>query len=79
MASIKLCIDDDLMSRAYPELVRLGVTPSELMRQALRYVAEHGQLPFKPDLMTGEDEALRATVRERLAGPQRVKVSMQDL
>lgn len=35
------------------------------MRQALQYVAERGQLPFKPVLMTEEDEALLATVRER--------------
>ena len=49
------------------------------MREALQYVAEHGQLPFKPVLMTEEDEALLATVRERLADPQRVKVSLDDL
>ncbi|MCQ4323326.1 type II toxin-antitoxin system RelB/DinJ family antitoxin, partial [Pseudomonas stutzeri] len=54
-------------------------TPSELMRQALIYVAERGQLPFRPVLMTEEDEALLATVRERLAAPRRVKVSLDDL
>ena len=55
------------------------MTPSELMRQALQYVAERGQLPFKTVLVTDEDEALLATVRERLADPQRVKVSLDDL
>lgn len=79
MASINVRIDDDLKARAYLELEKLGVTPSELMRQALQYVAERGQLPFKPVLMTEEDEALMATVRERLASPQRVKVSLDDL
>ena len=79
MASINVRIDDDLKIRAYRELERLGVTPSELMRQALQYVAERGQLPFKPVLLTEEDEALLATVRERLAAPQRVKVSLDDL
>lgn len=49
------------------------------MRQALQYVAERGQLPFKPVLMTQADEALMSTVRERLASPQRVKVSLDDL
>jgi RHH-type rel operon transcriptional repressor/antitoxin RelB len=29
--------------------------------------------------MTEEDEALIATVRERLAAPQRVKVALDDL
>ncbi len=67
-----------LKARAYRELEKLGVTPSELMRQALQYVAERGQLPFRPVLMTEEDEALIATVRERLASPQRVKVSLDD-
>ncbi len=51
MASINIRIDDDLKARAYQELEKLGVTPSELMRQALQYVAERGQLPFKPVLM----------------------------
>lgn len=79
MASINIRVDDDLKARAYRELKRLGVTPSELMRQTLQYVAERGQLPFRPVLLTEEDEALIATVRERLAAPQRVKVSLNDL
>jgi RHH-type rel operon transcriptional repressor/antitoxin RelB len=79
MASINIRIDDELKVRAYHELEKLGVTPSELMRQALQYVAEGGQLPFRPVLMTEEDEALIATVRERLAAPQRVKVALDDL
>lgn len=79
MVSINVRIDDDLKTRAYRELERLGVTPSELMRQALQYVAERGQLPFRLVLMTDEDETLLATVRERLADPQRVKVSLDDL
>lgn len=79
MASINIRVDDDLKARAYRELERLGVTPSELMRQTLQYVAERGQLPFRPVLLTEEDEALIATVRERLATPQRVKVTLDDL
>lgn len=73
MASINVRIEDDLKARAYRELEKLGVTPSELMRQALQYVAERGQLPFKPVLMTEDDEALFATLRERLAAPQRLR------
>lgn len=48
MASITVHIDDNLKARAYSELEKLGITPPELMRQALQYVAEQGQLPFKP-------------------------------
>jgi RHH-type rel operon transcriptional repressor/antitoxin RelB len=42
-------------------------------------VAERGQLPFQPVLMVEEDEALIATVCERLAAPQHVKVALDDL
>lgn len=45
----------------------------------LREIADRGQLPFRPVLMTPEDKALVATVRERLVHPQRVKVSLDDL
>ncbi|WP_346833189.1 type II toxin-antitoxin system RelB/DinJ family antitoxin [Pseudomonas abietaniphila] len=79
MASINIRVDDDLKARAYRELDRLGVTPSDLMRQALQYVAERGQLPFRPVLLTEEDEALVSLVRERLGAPLRVKVSLDDL
>lgn len=63
MASINIRGDDDLKARAYRELERLGVTPSELMRQTLQYVAERGQLSFRPVLLTEEDEALIVTAR----------------
>ncbi|MBK4988930.1 MULTISPECIES: type II toxin-antitoxin system RelB/DinJ family antitoxin [unclassified Pseudomonas] len=79
MASINIRIDDELKARAYKELERLGVTPSELMRQALQYVAERGSLPFRPVLMTEDDEDLIATVRERIASAQRVRVRLDDL
>ncbi|EKT4564000.1 type II toxin-antitoxin system RelB/DinJ family antitoxin [Pseudomonas putida] len=79
MASINIRVDDDLKARAYKELERLGVTPSELMRQALQYVAERGKLPFRPVLMTEEDEDLIATVQERLASAKRVRVQLDDL
>ncbi|MFG0356683.1 type II toxin-antitoxin system RelB/DinJ family antitoxin [Pseudomonas sp. zbq_11] len=79
MASINIRVDDDLKARAYKELERLGVTPSELMRQALQYVAERGKLPFRPVFMTEEDEDLIATVQERLGSPQRVRVQLDDL
>ncbi|EKT4466606.1 type II toxin-antitoxin system RelB/DinJ family antitoxin [Pseudomonas putida] len=78
MASIKVHIDEDLIKLAYPKLQTLGVTPSELMRQTLRYVAEHGQLPFEPAQSTKEEIQL-AKIRHRIASPQRVKVSLKDL
>ncbi|OUM31031.1 bifunctional antitoxin/transcriptional repressor RelB [Pseudomonas putida] len=79
MASINIHIDDELKARAYEELERLGVTPSELMHQVLQYVAEQGKLPFGPARQAEEDEDLIATVNERLASPLRVKIQLDDL
>ncbi len=79
MASVNICIDDELKARAYEELERLGVTPSERMHQVLQYVAEQGKLPFGPATMAEEDEGLIASVNERLASPLRVKVQLDDL
>ncbi|MDR6929404.1 addiction module RelB/DinJ family antitoxin [Pseudomonas sp. BE134] len=36
MASINVRVDDDLKNRAYRELERLGVTPSELMNSCVK-------------------------------------------
>jgi RHH-type rel operon transcriptional repressor/antitoxin RelB len=72
MASINVRVDDELKARAYRELERLGVTPSDLMRQTLQYVAERGQLQFRPVLLTQEDEILISVARERLAAPQSI-------
>lgn len=79
MASINIRIDDDLKLRSFAELERLGVTPSELLRQTLQYVAERGKLPFKAVLLNEEDEALLAVASKRLAKPQRAKVSLDNL
>ncbi|UWF48690.1 type II toxin-antitoxin system RelB/DinJ family antitoxin [Pseudomonas sp. N3-W] len=73
MASINIRIDDELKQRSFAELEKLGVTPSELLRQTLQYVAERGKRPFETAL------APIAVVTERLATPQRVKVTLDDL
>jgi RHH-type transcriptional regulator, rel operon repressor / antitoxin RelB len=79
MATINLRIDDELKARAFEELKKLGVTPSELLRQTLQYVADSGELPFKNVLLTEEDAELLAIARARLREPQRVKVPLDDL
>ncbi|WP_311968551.1 type II toxin-antitoxin system RelB/DinJ family antitoxin [Pseudomonas baltica] len=50
-----------------PELRKLPKIPAELLEQ------------FADGMMTEDDEALISTVRERLANPQRVKVSLDHL
>ena len=80
MGNINIRIDDDLKERSYAVLEKLGVTPSELLRQTLEYVAQSGKLPFKQVLLTEEDAELVAIVKRRLEDPQpSVKVTLDDL
>lgn len=79
MASINIRIDDELKARSFAALQELGVSPSELLRHTLQYVADHGRLPFKPTLLTDDDAELLATVRQRLQAPQPVKVTLDEL
>lgn len=79
MGTINIRVDDELKLRSFEALEELGVTPSELLRQTLEYVAENRRLPFKPVLLTDEDAELLDIVRERLQEPQPVKVSLDDL
>jgi RHH-type rel operon transcriptional repressor/antitoxin RelB len=79
MAWISVRVDDELKMRADKKLEKLGVTPAELMRQALQYVIEGGDLPFKTIPALDEDEALLGKVRERFACPERVKILLDSM
>jgi RHH-type rel operon transcriptional repressor/antitoxin RelB len=79
MGTINIRVDDDLKARAFEALETLGVSPSELLRQTLEYVAINQKLPFKTLLVSQEDEDLIALVNKRLQSPQPVKVSLDDL
>jgi len=79
MGTINIRVDDDLKSRSFEALETLGVSPSELLRQTLEYVATNKKLPFKTLLVSQEDEDLIALVNLRLQSPQPVKVSLDDL
>ena len=79
MGTINIRVDNDLKAQSYAALEKLGVTPSELLRQTLEYVAQNGKLPFKQVLLNDEDADLIATARKRLKSPQAVKVSLDDL
>lgn len=80
MSTITIRIEDDLKERSYAALEQLGITPSELLRQTLQYVAEQKKLPFKTIVVSDEGAELLAIVKERLAKPQKgIKVSLDDL
>lgn len=79
MAVVKFRVDDDLKARAFERLEGLGVTPSELVRELLRYVAERGELPLELEPVVLAEEGFLATVCERLARPRLIKVLLEDL
>lgn len=79
MGTINIRVDDDLKARSYAALEKLGVTPSDLLRQTLEYVAAQGKLPFKQVLLTEEDAALIAIVKARLEKPDAVRVTLDEL
>lgn len=59
---------------------KLRVTPSELLRQTLEYVANQERLPFRTTVITEDEAELLTIVRERLSNPQQgIKVSLDDL
>ena len=79
MGTLNLRIDDELKAESFAELERLGITPSELLRQTLEYVVANKKLPFKKMYLSDEDAQLLEIVKERFNNPQSVKVSLDDL
>lgn len=79
MGHLNIRIDDELKSRSFSVLEKLGMTPSELLRQTLEYVATNERLPFRQVLLSDEDAALIEVARQRLKNPQPVSVTLEDL
>jgi len=79
MGTITIRVDDNLKDQAYKALKDMDITPSELLRQTLKYVAENNKLPFKPVLLNDDDLDILTTARERLNDPKPVAVSLNDL
>mgnify|MGYP005869687241 CR=1 FL=1 len=79
MGTITIRVDDNLKTEAYQALQELDVTPSELLRQTLEYVAVNHALPFKSVLLSDEDETLLQIARKRLKAPQPVAVTLDEL
>lgn len=78
MAVITVRIDDDLKRQAFEKLNQLGISPSDLLRQTLQYVAEQGKTPFKTIIVTDEDADLYNLVRQRINEPHKFKETTLD-
>lgn len=79
MATINIRIDDNLKAKSYAALEELGVSPSDVLRQTLEYVAQNNRLPFQSVLVDDQDRELLAIAKQRLSAPQCIKVSLDDL
>lgn len=79
MGHLNIRIDDELKARSFSVLKKLGMTPSELLRQTLEYVATNERLPFRQVLLSDEDAALIEASRQRLKNPKPVRVTLDDL
>ncbi len=79
MGTITIRVSDELKTESYSAIQKLGITPSELLRQTLQYVADNQKLPFKSTLLNSEDEELLKVARERLASPDPVDVDINTL
>jgi len=49
------------------------------LEDALKHIAEPGELPFDGKRSSDDDEELTAIVKDRLAAPERVKVILAEL
>ena len=61
MGTINLRIDDELKAASFAELEKLGVTPSDLLRQTLEYVAVNKKLPFTKAYLSNDEDILVLT------------------
>lgn len=84
MSTIQVRIDEELKKNAYQAFEKMNLSPSDALRQFLRYVAENQRLPFaEVSVMVAEnddDADILAVVRDRLKNPmKRIKVNLDAL
>ncbi|KJV37512.1 MULTISPECIES: type II toxin-antitoxin system RelB/DinJ family antitoxin [Acinetobacter] len=74
MSNVNFRVDDVLKKKSYSVLKELGITPSELFKSVLQYVADTGKLPVKHIVVSEEDLKLLSMMRERI---QEVEESLE--
>lgn len=80
MATFNIRIDDALKDKSFAALEKIGVSPSDAVRQLLQYVAENGKLPIKTVVVSDEDADLLEEVQKRLNEPHLFKkVTLDEL
>jgi RHH-type rel operon transcriptional repressor/antitoxin RelB len=65
MGTFNLRLDDALKAKAFAELEKLEISPSELLRQTLEYVVVHKELPFKKIYLSNEDAKLLESAKKK--------------
>lgn len=81
MATVNFRIDDNLKEKSYAVMHQLGVTPTDIFKNVLQYIAETGKLPVKTVVVSDEDAELLALVKKRLNDPRDMfeEITLDDL
>lgn len=80
MATLNIRIDKEIKDKACVVLDELNLSQSEAVRLLFEYIAKNKKLPIQTEVVSEDELALLATVRERLANPQPpVYVSLDEL
>lgn len=77
---ISLVVDKAVKEKAYAILKEKGHKPSDIFRDVLEYITQHGEPPLKKALISDEDRELLAEAKRVLANPGKItKVPLHEL
>ncbi|WP_010512038.1 type II toxin-antitoxin system RelB/DinJ family antitoxin [Komagataeibacter europaeus] len=77
---ISLVVDKAVKEKAYENLKRAGLKPSDMFRDVLHYIATTGEPPIKRELLSAEDRELLIEAKKVLANPGKItRVKLDDL
>ena len=81
MASVNFRVDDSLKVKSYQVMDQLGVSPTDLFKQVLQYIADTGKLPVRSIVVSDEDADLYALVKKRIHDPKEMfeEITLDEL
>ena len=81
MANVNFRVDDTLKEKSYAIMYELGVSPTDIFKNVLQYIADTGKLPVKTVIVSEEDADLLALVKKRLADTKDMfeEITLDDL
>lgn len=84
MSTMQIRVEENLKQEATQVLKKLGINPSDAMRQLLQYVVDNEKLPFSAvSVVVAEsdnDEDIIKIVKERMSHPAaRIRVNIDEI